>query len=130
MARTYKPRGSPRASRSSRRGYVSSVRAASRGVIYSAKRSNMATARARSIGVKNARTGGLLGVETKYFDTSLVGSTVASPTDASGAELDPATILCLNGVPQGNTATTRDGQKIAMKSVQIEGRIWLPRQVL
>jgi len=130
MARTYKPRGSPRASRSSRRSYVSSMRSASRGAVYSAKRSNMATSRARRIGVKNARTGGLLGVETKYFDTNLANAGIAAPTDASGGEIDPATILCLNGVPQGDTASSRDGFKIAMKSIQVEGSLYITIQVL
>lgn len=62
-------------------------------------------------------------METKYFDTSLVASPIIAPTDCSGGEHDPVTILCLNGVPQGDTASSRDGMKIAMKSLYIEGKV-------
>jgi len=129
-SRMYKPRGSPRSSRGSRRQTVNRYRAASRGSMYSSiRRTGRSLGKARSLGLKNARTGGLLGVETKYFDVSFSG-TVSNSTDCSGAEIDPATILCLNGVPQGDTASSRDGFKIAMKSIQIEGRFIILRQVL
>jgi len=131
MARLYKPRGSPRASRVSRRSTVNAYRTTGRSAMYhSVRRTGRTLGRARSLGVKNVRTGGLLGVETKYLDTSLAATVIASPTDASGGEVDPATILCLNGVPQGDTASSRDGFKIAMKSIQVEGKIFLSRQVL
>lgn len=80
--------------------------------------------RSRDVGVKNLRTGGLLGVEVKYFDSSKTGGVIPAPTDASGGEFDPATVLCLNGVPQGDTASSRDGMKIAMKSIYINGMIY------
>jgi len=129
MARTYKPRGSPRSSRSSRRGYVSSMRSASRGAVYSAKRANMVSSRARRVGVKNVRTGGLLGIETKFYDTSRSAAALAAPTDASGGEIDPTGTDALNTVPQGDSASSRDGMKISMKSIQIEGRIQFTKQV-
>lgn len=129
-SRMYKPRGSPRSSRSSRRQAVDRYRSSSRSAMYSSvRRSGRSLGKARSLGLKNARTGGLLGVETKYFDISLILTALTTPTDASGGEIDPATILCLNGVPQGDTASSRDGFKIAMKSIQIEGRIAAQRQV-
>lgn len=86
--------------------------------------------RARDPGVKNLRTGGLLGMEVKYFDTSKSASALASTTDGSGGEHNPATILCLNGVPQGDTAQSRDGFKIAMKSLYVTGNINIPTQTL
>lgn len=61
--------------------------------------------------------------ETKYFDTSYAAVSLTAPTDASGGEHDPTTILCLNGVPQGDTQSQRDGFKIAMKSLFINGTV-------
>jgi len=71
----------------------------------------------------NARTGGLLGIELKYFDTSKLSFTAAQSTDATGGEADPTTILCLNGVPQGDTSSSRDGNIIGMKSLQVVGNV-------
>lgn len=62
-------------------------------------------------------------MEVKFFDVSKTGFALTSPTDATGGEMDPATILCLNGVPQGDTASSRDGFKIAMKSLYINGLV-------
>lgn len=84
--------------------------------------------RARNLGLKNVRTGGLLDVEVKFRDHSLVGSALQAPTDASGGEYDPGTFLCLNGVAQGDTASTRDGAQISMRSIEIEGVVTCPAQ--
>jgi len=128
-SRMYKPRGSPRASRGTRRQTVNRYRASSRGAMYShIRRTGRTLGRARSLGLKNARTGGLLGVETKYFDTSLASSQINLVADCTSGEQDPATVLCLNGVPQGDTASSRDGFKIAMKSIQIDGIVRLDAQ--
>ena len=35
-------------------------------------------------------------MELKYYDTSLVSSALTKPTDASGGEHDPATILTIS----------------------------------
>lgn len=132
MARVYKPRGSPRATRMSRHRTVNAYRSTGRSAMYqSVRRTGRTLGRARSLGLKNARSGGLLGVETKYFDLSrgAASSAIQSSTDCSSAEVDPTTVSCLNGVPQGDTASSRDGFKIAMKSIQIEGRLVANRQV-
>lgn len=71
---------------------------------------------------------GVLGMETKYFDTSRTSGTIPAPTDATGGEFSPSTILCLNGVPQGDTAQSRDGGKISMKSIYINGLVSIPSQ--
>jgi len=106
----------------------------SRGIAFAKSRTGAFTAapvlirKAQNLGLKNVRTGGLLGVEVKFHDSALVGQGLTAPADCSGGEADPAVILCLNGVPQGDTAITRDGQKIAMKSIEIEGIIACPAQ--
>lgn len=65
--------------------------------------------------------------EMKYYDLNYNAAIVAT-ADMSGAEADPATILCLNGVPQGDSMTTRDGQKITMQSILVTGLVNIPSQ--
>lgn len=77
--------------------------------------------------MRTRRTGFGLNSEAKYYDLNY-NAAVAATADWSGAEADPATILCLNGVPQGDTMTTRDGQKIEMKSIFVTGLINIPTQ--
>jgi len=129
-SRMYKPRGSPRASRFSRRQTVNNYRAAGRSAMYrSVRTSNRRIARARNLGLKNARTGGLLEIETKFIDNYLTTTTLpVDNTTMASAEFDPVNFLCLNGVPQGDTMSSRDGSKIAMKSLQVSGAIELPAQ--
>lgn len=67
--------------------------------------------------------------ETKYFDTSYAAVTLTAPTDCTGAEHDPTTILCLNGVPQGDTQSSRDGFMISQKSIFLNGTITAAAQV-
>lgn len=65
----------------------------------------------------------VLGVEKKYYDTFLDANALSNPTDASGGEEDPATVLCLNGVQQGDGEERRDGKQIRMDSLFIQGRV-------
>lgn len=76
----------------------------------------------------NQRTGGLLDLEPKFKDSIVSAAALTAPTDASGGEFDPATLLCLNAVGQGDTASDRDGMQIAMKSIEVEGFINCPAQ--
>lgn len=76
---------------------------------------------------RTRRTGGRINSEPKYYDLNY-NAALSATADWSGAEADPTTILCLNGVPQGDTMTTRDGQKIEMKSIFINGLINVPTQ--
>lgn len=64
------------------------------------------------------------GVETKYYDTSVVGSTVPASGDWTGCELNPGTILCLNAPTQGTGASNRDGRKITMTSIEVTGTLY------
>lgn len=83
------------------------------------------TSRRRS----NYRIGGFLGIETKFYDTSLVASALTAPTDASGGEHDPSATICLNTVTEGNGESQRDGRSCVAKSLFIEGCIEVPAQV-
>lgn len=57
--------------------------------------------------------------ERKYVDSFRTAINVA--TAPTGSECDDTTMLCLNGVAQGTTQSTRLGNKIIMKSVQVNG---------
>jgi len=92
-----------------------------------AKSSYVRRMRMRRPRYRNYRTGGFLGHEVKYYDLNYSGA-LSSTAAMTGAEADPATILCLNGVPQGDTMSTRDGQKMAMKSIFLTGTINVPDQ--
>lgn len=67
----------------------------------------------------NQRTAGLLGVEVKYFDTTY---TNAMSQTLAGAEAETATygLFCPQ---QGDSATTRDGNKVMIKKIMLRGAV-------
>lgn len=71
--------------------------------------------RNRIVGLSNQ-----LGIEHKYYDTTLVGSALANPTDCSGGELDPSATSMISTPAQGDTSTDRDGKKIIIDGVYIK----------
>ncbi len=77
---------------------------------------------------RNIRTAGFLGIEKKFYDTSLVGGALTAPTDVSGGEHNPSATICLNSVTQGDGESQRDGRQIAMKSVHLKGQIRAAKQ--
>lgn len=77
---------------------------------------------------RNIRTAGFLGIETKFYDTFLVAAALTSPTDASGGEHDPSATIVLNSVTQGDGESQRDGRKINMKSISINGVVFQAAQ--
>lgn len=74
---------------------------------------------------RNARTGGFLGIETKFRDLGYGGNIATSTTEAGG-EADPATALCLNATAQGDTEQSRDGRVQSNVSLDIKGVVVLP----
>ncbi len=70
---------------------------------------------------RNIRTGGFLGQELKFYDTSLIAGGIATNTDATGGEDDPSAVILLNTVVQGDGESQRDGRKINMKSIFVTG---------
>ena len=76
--------------------------------------------------VSNLRIGGFLGIELKYVDYALVAQAVLAPTDAAGAEMDPATALALNAIAQGDGEQQRDGKQVAVKSCYVTGVVDCP----
>lgn len=77
--------------------------------------------------VMNARTGGYIGLEKKFFDSS-ASAAIVSTADASGGEIDPTTLLCLNCPAQGDGEQNRDGRQINMHSIYIKGVVSMAAQ--
>lgn len=73
--------------------------------------------------VVNPRIGGYLGIEKKFLDSS-ASYTVASPTDCTGAEADPTTLNCLNGIAQGDGESNRDGKNYIIKGITFDGVVY------
>ncbi len=71
----------------------------------------------------NARTGGFLGIEVKFYDTALVGATLTAPTDATAGEHNPSATLNFCTMAQGDGESQRDGRKALVKSVYVTGMI-------
>lgn len=69
----------------------------------------------------NLRSGGFVGIEKKFYDTFLAATAIASSTDCSGGEYDPATVQCLNGPQQGSGESQRDGKQIHVSNVSVKG---------
>jgi len=71
----------------------------------------------------NIRTGGLVGLEYKYVDQVLALTNLPVATWV-GSELDPVGgVNCIGACTQGSGESQRDGTRIAVKSIQIQGYI-------
>lgn len=82
--------------------------------------------RLQAVAAANARTAGFLGIETKFYDTSLANTTVAAATDASGGEYDPSATSMISTPATGDGPQNRDGKRIVLKNVQLKGIIHRP----
>ncbi len=67
--------------------------------------------------------GQALGVELKFYDQLLIGSALTAPSDATGGEHDPSATILLNTVTQGDGESQRDGRKLTMRSIYIDGQV-------
>lgn len=82
------------------------------------------------IALRNARTGGLLGIEKKYLDCYKTATAIASSTDGSGGEYPPSAIItgCLSAPAQGDGPTNREGNKIVITDCLVQGVISVSAQ--
>lgn len=75
----------------------------------------------------NIRTGGFLGLENKFYDTSI------AYTSFSAAEtwqlFNPGTVNCISAPAQGDGESNRDGRKFVITSMHIKGAWRLPTTV-
>ncbi len=76
---------------------------------------------------RNRRTGGYMGIEKKFYDTSLDGATILNALTSS--EHNPSATISLNSVVQGDGESNRDGRQISMDTITIKGTILVPSQV-
>ncbi len=98
------------------------------GSAYRARRAHQRRSRWQGSRTMNRRVGGFLGIETKFYDTKLISSVINAPSDASAGEQNPSATICLNSVTQGDGESQRDGRKITMKSIFIEGHVAVSAQ--
>jgi len=84
----------------------------------------------RSLALRNLRTGGLLGIEKKFLDIPLTPTALVSPTDMSGGELPPSSIVtgCYSAPAQGDGPTNRDRNKIVITEYSFKGTIFVNSQ--
>lgn len=114
---------------SSKRSYKQGIKKRARGAPPRQRYMKVSQRRAAQIAqASNARTGGFIGRELKFFDTSF-NDQLTSNNDWSGAEVDPATAQCISSPAQGDGEQQRDGRKIVIKSAFVNGVIELPRDV-
>ncbi len=73
--------------------------------------------------VRNGRTGGFLGIETKFKDSTYPPTAIA--VTITGAEADPATLDSLSAIAQGDGETQRDGRKCTLTSLHMRGQVTL-----
>lgn len=74
---------------------------------------------------KKVRRIAQLDTELKFLDNSLANQALVAATNWAGAELDPATTLCLTAPAQGDTASSRDGKQIIGKSIHVTGQVYM-----
>lgn len=72
-----------------------------------------------------------LALELKYLDCARTLLALTAPTDCSGGEINPTSGCtgCLSAPAQGDTFEQRDGTKITIKSILVQGSINIANQV-
>jgi len=87
----------------------------------------LAFTRKRNLGARrlNARTGGFLGIESKFLDCAWNAVGISSSADGSGGEVQPSTgcTQCISCPAQGDGESQRDGRKFVLKSAFVSGII-------
>ena len=75
---------------------------------------------------RNRRTAGFLGIEIKYYDSYVIGSQLTTSTTQAGGLHNPLLLgipQALNNVAQGDGEQERDGRKMMMRSISINGHL-------
>jgi len=77
----------------------------------------------------NMQSAGLVGLESKFFDTDQsTPRALTAPTGCTGGVVNLTNSYIMNAPIQGNSATTREGNVIDVRSVAISGFIQVARQ--
>lgn len=67
----------------------------------------------------NLATLGFLGIEKKFYDTSLAATNLVAPTDSAGAEFDPSATSMISTPVQGDGEQNRDGKQISCLYLEV-----------
>lgn len=130
----YMPPKMPLSSRIRRGMYGSLVRYgrnawASPGNVRFARRTNRRAKRQarfqRARGVfaraRNMRIGGFLGLENKFYDTSVLNRAIDQAFGTGNDVSDPTTLLTISAPSQGDGESQRDGRKFSVMSAYVKG---------
>lgn len=75
-------------------------------------------------------TAGYLGIDKKFYDNYLTSLAITAPTQCTGGEANPqANAQCLSVPATGDGPSNIDGNRYAIMSVQLKGRIDKPIQI-
>lgn len=81
---------------------------------------NFAARRRRSAILRsNMRTGGLMNLEMKHFDSGVSSTSLVA--GVTSGEMDPTSLDCLNCPAQGDNNSERIGNKITIKKITVRG---------
>ncbi len=76
----------------------------------------------RNRSMANPRTGGDMGMELKFLDTTFAQAAIA--TTVAGGEIDPASsVLTISAPAQGDGESSRDGRKVVIKTIRVRGNV-------
>lgn len=75
--------------------------------------------RRNTTSLRNLVSAGYLGIERKFYDTTLISGAVTNPTDATGGMLDPSATIAFTTVTQGDGEQQRDGRQIGCLYLEI-----------
>jgi len=75
---------------------------------------------------RNLVTAGFLGIERKFYDTSLGPTALTAPTDATTGMKDPSATSMISTPTQGDGEQQRDGKQICCLYVEINGMVQMP----
>lgn len=78
---------------------------------------------------QNPRTGGFLAMENKFYDTAVNAKAIVAAGSMAGLETDPLTYNCISAPAQGDGESNRDGKKIIINSVDVNGVILISQQI-
>lgn len=120
MSRTYKYRGPTRGGtryRASRAGKYAGSKA---------RKSVKATARAAALAVLNQRSGGFMGIETKFLDCSLAPEAIAALNTWAVKSPGAGCVDSISVPEQGDGEQERDGRCYVIKSIHVQGLFVIP----
>lgn len=76
--------------------------------------------------VGNARTGGFVGIEKKFFDSAYSAVAMNFSTDGASGEMQPTAggVNCISCPTQGSGANQRTGRKLTITEASVSGAVY------